>query len=133
MRRQFQLPEDDQVYLDGLNLSWETVRDQGMNWIIINDYPVFPGYQVTQVAVALKIETGYPRTALDMAYFFPALQRQDGKPIGAISPQMIDNKQFQRWSRHRTSNNPWREGIDDISTHLSMVDYWFEDEFKKKP
>lgn len=132
MRRDFHLPQEDCNFLDELG-EWETVNSSGMQWVIINDYPVCPGYNVPRITVALKIETGYPRTQLDMAYFFPALHRKDGKPIRATTTQNIDGKSFQRWSRHRTAQNPWREGVDDISTHMSLVSFWFEQEFKKQP
>lgn len=132
MRRQFQLPEDDIIFLETQGLEWETVTDQGMHWVILRNYPVPPGYQTGNTTVAVKIEAGYPRTGLDMAYFHPPLVRRDGQPIGAISPQQIDGRAFQRWSRHRTASNPWREGIDDLSTHLSMVSFWFEQEFIKR-
>lgn len=132
MKKDFQLPEEDVIFLDGLGLPWEAVNDQGMQWVIVHDYPVALGYNNQKVSVAIKIETGYPRAPLDMAYFFPALQRLDGKAINAISGQPIDGKQYQRWSRHRTGTNPWREGVDDLSTHLALVDFWFEQEFKKQ-
>jgi hypothetical protein len=132
MRMQFPLPEDDRVFLETQGLEWETVADQGMHWVILQNYPVPPGYQTGSTTVAVKIEAGYPRTALDMAYFYPPLVRRDGQPIGAICPQQIDGRVFQRWSRHRTASNPWREGVDDLSTHLSMVSYWFEQEFIKR-
>lgn len=133
MRRQFQLPEEDIVFLNSLELPWETVVDQGMEWVLVQNYPVCQGYTCENVTLAVKIETGYPRTPLDMAYFFPALQRKDGKGINATSFQPIDGKLFQRWSRHRTPRNPWREGVDDLSAHLSLVNFWFEEEFKKQP
>lgn len=133
MKRQFQLPEQDLAYLDGLGLQWETVSDGGMNWVVIHNYPVPPGYNVNEVTIAVKIEAGYPRAQLDMAYFFPALSRQDGHPINAITHQSIEGKQFQRWSRHRTGQNPWREGVDDLSTHMTLVSFWFDQEFLKRP
>ena len=132
MRRQFQIPEDDIVYLDNRGLDWETVNDAGMHWVIIYHYPVPLGYTILDTTVAIKIETGYPRTGLDMAYFFPALVRKDGQPINATCQQSIDSKLFQRWSRHRTALNPWREGVDDLSTHMSLVSFWFEQEFLKR-
>jgi len=131
MRHDFQLPEEDVIYLDGTGLSWESINDRGMQWVLIHNYPVPSGYNIKNVTVAVKIETGYPRTPLDMAYFYPPLQRLDGKVIKAISGQSIDGKQFQRWSRHRTPQNPWREGIDDLCTHLALVSFWFENEFIK--
>lgn len=133
MRRQFQLPEEDTNFLESLGTPWEMIVDSSMHWVVIHDYPVCPGYNLEKVAVAIKIETGYPRSPLDMAYFFPALYRLDGKGIGATSVQPIDGKHFQRWSRHRTGANPWREGIDDLSTHMGLVSFWFEQEFKKQP
>jgi hypothetical protein len=133
MRRHFQLPEDDCNFLNGLGLDWETITDQGMQWVIIYNYPVPEGYNQDEICLAIKVETGYPRTALDMAYFYPALSRTDGKGINAISIQPIDEKNFQRWSRHYTAENPWREGIDDLSSHLSLVNFWFENEFIKQP
>ena len=132
MRKDFQLPQEDLSFLDGLGLPWEAINDQGMQWVIVHDYPVVSGYNLKKVSVAVKIETGYPRTQLDMAYFYPALHRLDGKAINAISTQPIDGKQFQRWSRHRTGANPWREGVDDLSTHLALVSFWFEQEFIKQ-
>lgn len=133
MRHQFLLPEEDVVFLDSLHLKWETIIDCRMHWVIIYDYPVASGYTIEKVTVAIKIETGYPRAPLDMAYFFPALQRKDGKGINALAYQPIDGRVYQRWSRHRTPTNPWREGIDDLSTHMGLVSFWFEQEFKKQP
>lgn len=133
MRLDFQLPEDDVVFLNSTGLGWETINDQGMQWLIVHDFEVPKGYNVEKVKVAIKIEVGYPRTPLDMAYFFPDLSRIDGKPIGALSPQNLEGVTFQRWSRHRTSQNPWRDGVDDISTHLPLVSFWFEQEFLKRP
>ena len=133
MRRQFVLPEDDIIYLNSLNLNWETLNDAGMQWVLIHDYPVVDAYNHKTVTVALKIETGYPRAALDMAYFYPPLQRTDEQLINALSLQNIDQKNYQRWSRHRTAQNPWRPGEDDLSTHMSLVTFWFEQEFIKKP
>ncbi|MCE5175792.1 MAG: E2/UBC family protein [Bacteroidales bacterium] len=132
MKKDFQLPEEDVIFLDGLGLSWEAINDHNMQWIIVHDYPVISGYNNEKVSIAVKIETGYPRTQLDMAYFYPALQRLDGKTINAICDQIIDGKQFQRWSRHRTPTNPWREGVDDLSTHMALISFWFEQEFIKQ-
>ncbi|HMX00892.1 MAG TPA: multiubiquitin domain-containing protein [Cyclobacteriaceae bacterium] len=131
-RKQFHLLEEDAEYLDSLGLPWETLSDSTGMWIIVYNYPVCSGYNVETVTVAIKVEPGYPRAQLDMAYFYPALSRKDGQPIGAVSGQQIDGKAFQRWSRHRTGENPWREGIDNLGTHLSLVSFWFKQEFDKR-
>lgn len=133
MRREFQLPEDDILFLDQLGGGWETVNDGGMQWLLLHNFPVPFGYNLQSVRVAIKIEAGYPRTPLDMVYFFPSIARADGKQINALSSQMIKGEAYQRWSRHRTPANPWREGIDDISTHVALISFWFEQEFLKQP
>lgn len=133
MRKHFNLPELDESYLVELGLPWETILEYGMHWLLIYNHPVYAGYNAIEVCIAIKMETGYPRSPLDMAYFYPPLQRQDGKLINATTIQPIDGKKFQRWSRHRTAQNPWREGVDDISTHMSLINFWFEQEFIKYP
>ena len=131
MRRHFALPEADEEFLNSSGLRWETLLQSGVRWLLVHDFTVPPGYNVATVTVALRIETGYPDAQLAMAYFFPALARGDGRPIGALSSQPLDGKTFQRWSRHRTGENPWRPGIDDVSTHLMLVENWFRREFQK--
>jgi hypothetical protein len=67
-----------------------------------------------------------------MVYFYPALARTDGIRIGATETvQLIDGKGFQRWSRHRTPQNPWRVGHDNLGTHIILIEDWLEREFKK--
>ena len=83
------------------------------------------------VTVALQIPPGYPDAQIDMAYFHPHLARKDGRAIGALSAQDLDGKVFQRWSRHRTGEAPWRPGEDDVSSHLVLVDDWLERELAK--
>ncbi|MGH1362749.1 MAG: multiubiquitin domain-containing protein [Calditrichia bacterium] len=130
LRKTFELSEEDIVDLDNLGVNWETIRDNG-NWVIIRDYPVCSGYNVDNVDVALKIEAGYPGVQIDMAYFNPGLARKDGKPIDALAGHNLDGKNWQRWSRHRTPQNPWRPGIDNISTHLLAISDWFQRELNK--
>lgn len=129
MRRNFILPEEDVDYLNSLGLDWETICSGG-NWVLIHRFSVPTGYTVKEVIVALKIEAGYPSSQIDMAYFTPALARTDGKLIGALSPHHMDNKLWQRWSRHRDAANPWRSEVDGLATHLAFVEYWLNREFK---
>ncbi len=131
MRKQFILPESDSDFLDSLGLQWETIVEAGGNWLLIHHFPVPEGYTIKEVTVALMIPPGYPVAQIDMAFFHPHLARVNGWPIGALAFQNIDSKTFQRWSRHRTGENPWRPGVDDVSTHMSLVGNWFEKELRK--
>lgn len=126
----FRMPEADREFLDTLGKRWEPIKEGATRNLVIHEWEIPPGYNTNLVTLLLEIPDNYPDTQIDMAYFSPALSRLDGKPIGQLALMQKLGKDFQRWSRHRTSTNPWRVGIDDISTHLSLVDDWLRREFK---
>jgi len=130
-RSQFQLSQDDTLFLNSLNLPWEAVNEGGIQRVIIHNFPVPDGYNHTHVKVNMRLDSGYPDTQIDMAYFYPALARTDSKQVKAIALDRFDGLEWQRWSRHRTHLNPWRPGIDNISTHVSAVSTWLASELEK--
>ena len=132
MRRDFDLPSFDLEFLNSTDWQWDAIRVGTANWLLVHQFAVPSGYNHECVSVALRIEPGYPDAQIDMAYFHPPLSRIDRCHIGAAdSMEMIVSKSFQRWSRHRTADNPWRPGVDDVSTHLALVSNWLEREFRK--
>ncbi|MDN5203936.1 E2/UBC family protein [Fulvivirgaceae bacterium BMA10] len=133
MRRQFDLLTEDQGFLENLGLPWEALNENSMLWILVHQYPLPKGYEQLTVSLAVHVAFGYPRTQLDMVYFNPHICRLDKKPIGALALQNIDNKIWQRWSRHRSALNPWRDGVDNLSTHFALIEYWLQREFIIKP
>jgi hypothetical protein len=126
------LPEADQRYLNNLDLAWECLKDGNTQWIIIRGWKTPGGYNYPQVDLALLIPPLYPDTQIDMVYFSPYLARTDGAIIRQLTDCLIQQKKWQRWSRHRTGQNPWRPGIDDIASHLALVDDWLRCEFEKR-
>src|SRR5436190_186159 len=124
MRRQIELPQRDTDYLNATQRPWETLGATGAGWVFMHNYPVVGGYASTEVTAALQIAAGYDDKQIDMVYFFPALLRADGKGVTALAKKVIDGKEFQRWSRHRTPENPWRPGLDYIGTHMELVEEW---------
>ncbi|ANN60694.1 MULTISPECIES: multiubiquitin domain-containing protein [Mesorhizobium] len=130
-RREFDLPAEDVEWLVATGLRYELVREGGVLRVVIYGYPVPPGYNVSAVDVNVRIDTGYPEAQIDMAYFYPELQRGDGRSIGALAAESFDGKVWQRWSRHRTPANPWRPGVDNLSTHFGLVDSWLSRELAK--
>jgi hypothetical protein len=67
-----------------------------------------------------------------MAFFFPHVARNDGVAIRATEATVaLEGRVFQRWSRHRTPENPWRPGADSIATHLLLVEDWLAREVAK--
>lgn len=130
-RQDFVLPESDLEFLTGFSNSWETINEGGNRWLIIRDYSIPNGYNVSKADLALNLNGAYPTTQIDMVYFSPALSLSNQKAIGALTIQAIEGKTYQRWSRHRTATNAWRAGVDDISTHLLLVDNWLKKELLK--
>lgn len=126
------MTDEDLANLDN-KFQWKELPDNnGSSWLIIESFSVPEGYNHSSVTVALQITSSYPQSQIDMAYFYPALARNDGKAIGQLSSQTIDGKTYQRWSRHRDLNvNPWRLGVDDVLTHLKFVETWLQDELLK--
>jgi hypothetical protein len=131
LRRDFKLAAEETEYLDSLKLPWETIRESNGTLLLIIDGWIMPaGYNVPFAKLALVMPHGYPDTQVDMAYFSPALSRRDRKQINNLSLIHWQVGTFQQWARHRTGANPWRSGIDDISTHLSLVDDFLRREFE---
>jgi hypothetical protein len=130
-RRQFSLPADDIAWLNGQGFQYELVLEGGVPRVIVYSLALPAGYTVDRADVNVRIDPGYPDTQIDMAYFYPALARKDGRPIGATAVDRFDGKVWQRWSRHRTPANPWRPGVDNLSTHFALIDHWLARELAK--
>jgi hypothetical protein len=131
-RRDFRLPAADEDYLDGLALRWETIVEAQNQWLILRGWKTPAGYNVGTVDLALLIPSNYSDSQIDMVYFTPHVSRLDGRGINNLSDQLIAGAMWQRWSRHRTQQNPWRPGIDDVASHLGLVDEWLRREFISK-
>ena len=133
-RRDFDLLTEDTQFLDEYGLPWETITD-GSQWVLIHQFSSqHEGYNHSTVTIAIRLETGYPNTEPNMVYVQPALARKDGRPIGATTAkQVILGVTYQRWSRHRTPQNPWKPGQDGIGSHIFLIEDWFAREFEKCP
>lgn len=119
-------------YLNGQGLTWETVIENNAKWVIIRNWPVPDGYNHKQVSVALSISNGYPDAQIDMAYFYPFLALKSGRPIPQTQVRAkIEGQEWQGWSRHRSGQNPWRPGTDNLSTHLCQVGHWLKREISR--
>ena len=92
LRRDFDLLPRDERFLEEYGHPWETIAD-GSQWVLIYEFPTHDGYNPARVTAAIRMETGYPNAELHMVYFFPALVRKDGRPIGKTeAKQVIDGR-----------------------------------------
>jgi hypothetical protein len=126
MRRDFSLPPEDAEGLNAQGWTWETICEENRQWLVVRGWSLPDGYNKQASDVALLIGPSYPTTQIDMAYFHPVLLPANGKTLKACdSRQAIEGKQWQRWSRHRVhGQKEWREGIDNVVTHLIQVRGW---------
>jgi hypothetical protein len=129
-RRDFPLLPDDQAFLDQLGVGWEAIQAGHQRLVVIHNYPVPQGYNHSTVSAAVILEASYPDVQIDMVFFKPALSRVDGKSINNLTNQPLAGESWQQWSRHRTGQNPWRPGIDNLETHFLLVQYWLCREFE---
>lgn len=130
LRRDFRFSAEDNAFLDRCPWRWDAIQQDGIRRLVFYGYSVPAGYHQKSADLFLRIESGYPDIQLDMVYFSPALSKVSGSEIKALSTEQFDGRTWQRWSRHRTPANPWRPGLDNVETHLALVNEWLEREVR---
>jgi len=129
LRRVFALPEEDTDLLEAASLCWETVADGGNKWLIIHAVPLSDTFVARETSVAIQLPANYPPAALDMVYYYPAIQRVDNKAIPCTEASVqIEGINWQRWSRHYTPTNPWKPGEYNVFTHYLLSQAWLQRE-----
>jgi hypothetical protein len=121
VRHQFALLAKDEAYLSSLGPLWETI-DDGRRWLLIIGYQLPAGYHQNSCTIAIEVPQNYPIAELDMFYCYPPLTRASGASIPQTeSIQQIDERNFQRWSRHRMAGD-WSPQRDSILSHMGLID-----------
>ncbi|WP_322034406.1 multiubiquitin domain-containing protein [Burkholderia sp. BCC1970] len=131
VRADFAVLDEDAEFLNGKGYAWEAVAQHDGKRIVVRGFEPPQGYAPAKVDMFVILPQGYPDTQIDMVYFYPALARNDGKPIRSLVTNDFEGKSWQGWSRHRTANSPWRQGIDNVGTHLMLVDDFLRAELSK--
>lgn len=130
-RSDFTVSDEDVEYLNSKGYTWEAVSQPDAKRIVVRGFQSPDGFTPPQVDMFVILPHGYPDTQIDMVYFHPPLARKDGKVIGSLVTNQFENKAWQGWSRHRTENSPWRQGIDNLASHLMLVDDFLRAELSK--
>ena len=122
------LPPEDKQYLNTTFPSkWKIESIESECGLIVNDYSLPEGYNFSKADLLILIPNNYPMAHLDMFYLDPGIARKDGKPIEALQDETHLGKKWQRWSRHYQ----WRAGLDDIKTHMYIIENSLKKELKK--
>lgn len=123
IRGDFLLPDQDVQFLDGLNLGWETVEEDGRRAVLFHSFPLWEPFQPSIVGLKIKLPRDYSSgAALDMFFTNFEVTRADGKAIlGLTQAGSFDGETWWQWSRHYSSGTKWRPGVDNLGTHISFV------------
>lgn len=121
--RQFRLLPTDEIYLNKNFPTWQAIVENGRQWLLLPEYILPRGYTLSTTGLAMEIPATYSMAQIDMFYFFPAVGLTTHHPIPATEAcENIQGNPYQRWSRHRSGRSIWRPGIDNVITHLALVE-----------
>lgn len=122
-RRDFRLLKKDEEFLNNRGFHWETVIEDGRRWLIIRSYPLPSGYQISSADIASDIPQSYPAAEIDMFYCYPPiLTLANVEPPTTTVRVQIENKQYQRWSRHLNGATKWDINSDSVISHIGVID-----------
>ena len=121
--RAFSVLPVDSIYLDANHPGWQAISDAGRQWLLLPNYVLPEGFSCSTVSLALEIPPTYPAQQVDMFYLYPRVTLASGAVIAATeAEQQITGTPYQRWSRHRGPGTPWLMGVDNIMTHMALVE-----------
>ncbi len=122
-RREFALLEKDEAHLNERSLHWETFVEGGRRWLLLCNYVLPEGYNLSVVDIAIDVPPTYPHAEIDMFHCNPHLTLKSGHPIGQTSGRTpIAGQTFQQWSRHLNGQTRWNSATDSVMTHLAVVE-----------
>lgn len=122
------LPADDLGFLDSeYSGRWEKLSDGAKTGLKLRNYRLPKGYTPEESDLMLLIPDTYPSGTIDMFYFSPPVQRQDGRAIGTLADEIHFGQNWQRWSRHYT----WVPGVHCVATHIQYVENALLDELQR--
>lgn len=134
LRRDFQLPEEDILFLDSLSLNWEAIQEGGNRAVVLYGFLMPQPFKPGIINLKIKLPREYTSgAALDMFFTDTHVTRSDGKRIERLTESnSFDGKKWWQWSRHYPSNAKWRPGINTLATHISYVQHILDEEARGK-
>lgn len=112
------VPEDYGYLQENHPNRWRIVAGgPGKFGLVIERFPLPPGFDVPDATLMLLIPSGYPGVGLDMFWFDPPLAKIDDPQPGCLAEDRHFKRDWQRWSRHYA----WRPGEHTLVSHLEYV------------
>lgn len=114
------ISENDREYLQEKEYVFDVARVDPNIHLVIRDFDLPEAYTPRTADLLIILPAGYPNAALDMFWTCPDVKLANGNwPNRCESHQEYSGRNWQRWSRHFP--NPWRAGVDNIRTFLTVV------------
>ena len=115
------LPSDDMTFLNDRKITHTLHQEGGMICVVLQSWPVPPGYNHTKTDLLLRLAAGYPDVPPDMWWCDPALILADGtRPQATEVTESYLGRTWQRWSRHFQANQ-WQSHVDGLESYLARV------------
>ena len=115
------LPSDDMGFLNDREIAHTLHQEGGMVCVVLQSWPVPPGYNQTETDLLLRLAPGYPDVPPDMWWCDPPLTLSDGtQPQATELTESYLGRTWQRWSRHFQANQ-WQSHVDGLESYLARV------------
>lgn len=118
------LPAADIQHLRARRLNFRASTSGNFIDVVIAGYRLPAGFDHDASDLLVRLPAnGWPDVKPDMWWFDPWIKiaATGGYPPAADTPEVIEGRRWQRWSRHFSASS-WQPGLDGLGTYLAMVD-----------
>jgi hypothetical protein len=111
----------DEEFLTRKGFRYDTFPHGNLLAVVIRDYPLPPGYQITQTDLLILLPGGFPDSAPDMWWCCPWVRLGNGSdPVNANVTEQIGGRSWQRFSRHFGAV-AWRAGRSGLESYVTLI------------
>lgn len=111
----------DRDFLTRKGYRFETFDEGPMLALVIRDFQLPPGYQISQTSLLILLPGGFPEAAPDMWWCDPWVRMANGAdPLNANVIQQIGGRSWQRFSRHFAGVR-WQAGRSGVESYVALI------------
>jgi hypothetical protein len=117
------LPENDELFLEGKGFDWSLIPDGDGGFLIIKSFLVSgEKYDRDRADLMVRIPPKYNLAKLDMWYVDPPLRLKGSNqfPNAAATFETHAGRSWQRFSRH-LPDGVWRAGVDGLPMFFTFI------------
>jgi len=92
----------------------------GWSFLVVSDYPLPAGFEPNRVQLLMKLPPGFPDSAPDMFWVYPAVRTPNGSLPRSTTTERLLGKDWQRFSWHLAAG-AWKPGVSSLRDFLRCV------------